>query len=75
LNTATVLTGGKHGTKIIGGILTAAGVISGLNPSLLPPSWLPWWAAIGGVAALVRGIVNTQNISTENAPLPPPVTR
>lgn len=33
---ATTLTGGKHGTKWIGGLAVASAVVSGIDPSALP---------------------------------------
>ena len=68
MNTATALTGGTHGTKWIGTALALAGAISGVDPAVLPPSWLPWVAGIGGVAALVRGFVNTSNQQSVTRP-------
>lgn len=63
MNTAVTLTGGKHGTKWIGGLLTAFGALSSIDPSMLPPSWLPYIALAGGLATVVRGAVNTANSS------------
>lgn len=60
-NAATVATGGKHGTKWIGGLTTAAAVISGIDPSVLPPSWLPWFMGAAGILTVLRGTVNTKN--------------
>jgi hypothetical protein len=61
MNAATTLTGGKHGTKWIGGLLTASAVLSGVDPSLLPPSWLPYFMGLAGLLTVVRGAVNTAN--------------
>lgn len=58
---ATALTGGKHGTKWIGGLMTASAVISGIDPSILPPSWLPYFVGFAGLLTLARGAVNTAN--------------
>jgi hypothetical protein len=63
-NTATTLTGGKHGTKLIGGLTIASAVLSSIDPGTLPPSWLPWVTGVSGLLMLVRGAVNTQNINT-----------
>jgi hypothetical protein len=60
-DTATNLTGGSHGTKVIGAIATATSVISGIDPALLPPSWLPYFGGVLGLLTLVRGFVNTKN--------------
>lgn len=60
---ATTLTGGKHGTKWIGGLAVASAVVSGIDPSALPPSWLPWFTGVAGILMMVRGAVNTQNIN------------
>ena len=61
MNTATIVTGGTHGTKWIGGAIAAAGSLSQIDPALLPPSWLPYVAILGGLATLCRGFVNTTN--------------
>lgn len=61
MNAATTLTGGKHGTKWIGGLLTASAVLSGVDPSVLPPSWLPYFMGLAGLLTVVRGAVNTAN--------------
>lgn len=61
MNAATTLTGGSSGTKVIGALTTAAAVIAGIDPSVLPPSWLPYFMGIAGILTLVRGIVNTKN--------------
>lgn len=60
-STATTLTGGTHGTKILGALATASGVISGIDPSLLPPSWLPYFTSVLGLLTLARGFINTKN--------------
>jgi hypothetical protein len=61
----TTLTGGKNGTKWIGGITVASAVLSGIDPSTLPPSWLPWFTGIAGVLMLVRGTVNSANAQNQ----------
>lgn len=66
---ATTLTGGKNGTKWIGGLMTASAVLSGIDPSVLPPSWLPWFMGIAGLLMLLRGAVNTANINAQNPPV------
>jgi hypothetical protein len=58
---ATTLTGGKHGTKWIGGITIASAVLSSVDPTTLPPSWLPWVTGVAGLLTIVRGMVNTAN--------------
>jgi hypothetical protein len=58
---ATTLTGGQHGTKVLGTLATATAVISGIDPTLLPPSWLPYFGGVLGLLTLVRGFVNTKN--------------
>lgn len=60
-DTATKLTGGKHGTKVIGGLTVATAVLSSIDPSTLPPSWLPWVTGLAGLLTMVRGAVNTAN--------------
>lgn len=59
--TATNLTGGKHGTKLIGGLMTLSGILSGVDPAVLPPSWLPYFMGIAGLLTVVRGAINTSN--------------
>jgi hypothetical protein len=68
MNAATTLTGGKHGSKWIGGITMASAVLAGVDPSTLPPSWLPWITAISGALMLVRGSINTANINAQSQP-------
>jgi hypothetical protein len=60
-DTATTLTGGSHGTKVLGTLATASAVISGIDPTLLPPSWLPYFGTVLGLLTLARGFVNTKN--------------
>lgn len=60
-DTATTLTGGTHGTKLLGTLATASAVISGIDPSVLPPSWLPYFTGALGLMTLLRGFVNTKN--------------
>lgn len=60
-DTATALTGGKHGTKWIGGLTLASALVSGIDPTTLPPSWLPWFTGVAGILMVVRGAVNTSN--------------
>lgn len=65
MNAATMLTGGKHGTKIIGmagAVLTA---VSALDPALLPPAAMPYIVGAGFLLTLLRGFVNTQNLNAE----------
>lgn len=58
---ATTLTGGKHGTKWIGALTTASAIISGLDPTVIPPKWLPVFMGVAGILTVVRGAVNTAN--------------
>lgn len=60
-DTATILTGGEHGTKWAGVLTIASSIISGLNPSTLPPSWLPYIGTALGAITLARGFVNSKN--------------
>lgn len=60
-DTATTATGGKHGTKLIGTITTATAVLSALDPTVLPPSWLPYFMGVAGILTVLRGVVNTKN--------------
>jgi len=55
------LTGGKHGTKWIGALTIASAILSGIDPSTLPPSWLPWITGVAGAVTLARGAINSQN--------------
>lgn len=41
-NVATTLTGGQHGTKWSGALVIASSILSGIDPSTLPPQWLPY---------------------------------
>lgn len=61
MNTATTLTGGKHGTKLAGAITVASAILSGIDPSVLPPSYLPYIAGLMGLLTIARGFVNTSN--------------
>lgn len=61
MNTATTLTGGKHGTKIAGGLIIASSVLSSIDPSTLPPAWLPYFTGFLGALAFARGFINTKN--------------
>jgi hypothetical protein len=60
-NTATILTGGQHGTKWAGILTIASSILSGIDPSTLPPSWLPYIGAVLGAITFARGFVNTAN--------------
>lgn len=63
-STATTLTGGTHGTKWIGILTAASSIFSGLDPSVLPPSWLPFIGTAFGLLTLARGFINTKNAKT-----------
>lgn len=71
-DTATTLTGGKHGTKWIGGIIMAAGSVAAADPALVTSVLTSIAGARGpglamvllGAAALIRGGVNTKNSQT-----------
>lgn len=57
------MTGGKqNGSKYIGGIMAALGVLSSIDPSTLPPSAMPYVAAAGGLLFLLRGFINSRNL-------------
>jgi hypothetical protein len=60
-NMATTVTGGSHGTKWLGILTIASSVLSGLDPSVLPPSWLPYIGTGLGLLTLARGFINTQS--------------
>lgn len=58
---ATTATGGKHGTKWLGILTAASAVIAGIDPSVLPPQWLPYIGTGLGLITLARGFINTKN--------------
>lgn len=58
---ATTLTGGQHGTKVLGALTIASSILSGLDPSTLPPQWLPYIGTGLGLITLARGFINTKN--------------
>lgn len=58
---ATTATGGKHGTKWLGALTTASAIIAGIDPTVLPPSWLPYIGTGLGLITLARGFINTKN--------------
>lgn len=58
---ATIATGGKHGTKLAGALVVASSVLSQIDPSTLPPSWLPYIGTVLGLITLARGFINTKN--------------
>lgn len=58
---ATTATGGKHGTKWLAGLTIASSIISGIDPSTLPPQWLPYIGTGLGLITLARGFINTRN--------------
>lgn len=60
-DTATTITGGTHGTKVLGAIGTATAILSGIDPSVVPPSWLPYMGTVLGLLTLARGFINTKN--------------
>jgi hypothetical protein len=68
MTTPTTLTGGKHGTKWIAGIGMATAVLSGVDPNVLPPSWLPYFMGAMSLLTLARGVVNTANIDAQDQP-------
>lgn len=61
MSTATTLTGGQHGTKVAGALTAASSILSGIDPTVLPPSWLPYIGAVLGLLTLARGFINTKN--------------
>lgn len=67
---ATTLTGGKHGSKWIGGLVTALTVVSQIDPAMVPPKAMPYIAGAGGILFLLRGFVNSRNIDAVEAPKP-----
>jgi hypothetical protein len=60
-DTATTLTGGQHGTKVLGALTTASAILAGIDPSVLPPQWLPYIGTAMGLLTLARGFINTKN--------------
>lgn len=64
----TTLTGGKHGSKWIGGIVMVLTAVSQIDPALVPPKAMPYIAGAGGLLFLLRGFVNTQNIEAQKQP-------
>jgi hypothetical protein len=64
-DTATNLTGGSHGTKIIGVLMTVLGTVAGVNPAAVPPSWVPYILGAGGLLTVLRGVINTRNEKKE----------
>lgn len=60
-DTATLATGGQHGTKWLGILTAASSIISGVDPTVLPPSWLPYIGTGLGFLTLVRGFINSRN--------------
>jgi len=62
-NTATNLTGGSHGTKVIGALMTILGTVAGLNPAVVPPQYAPYILVAGGLLTALRGVINTSNTS------------
>lgn len=57
----TTLTGGTHGTKWLAGLTIASSILSGLDPSTLPPQWLPYIGTGLGLITLARGFINSKN--------------
>ena len=74
MNAATTLTGGKHGTKIIGMAGMVLTAVSAIDPALLPPAATPYILGAGFLLTLLRGFVNTQNINAEQGPSMPTST-
>lgn len=67
-NTAVTLTGGKHGTKVVGILTAASSVLAGIDPTVLPPSWLPYIGTLLGVLTLARGFINTKSTVAQPQP-------
>ena len=63
MNAATTLTGGKHGTKVIGMVGALLTAVSAIDPTLVPPAAMPYIAGAGFLLTILRGFVNTQNQS------------
>lgn len=63
MNAASNLTGGTHGTKWVGLLTMASSILAGIDPSVLPPSWLPYIGTGLGLVTLARGFINTKNSS------------
>jgi hypothetical protein len=61
--TATTLTGGRHGTKWLGALTAVSGILQGIDPTAIPPNWLPYITGFLGLATVVRGVVNSSNQS------------
>lgn len=51
----------NHGTKALGTATAVVGVLGGVNPAVVPPSWAPWIMALAGLATIGRGFQNTAN--------------
>lgn len=68
MDALTTATGGTHGTKVLGALATASAVISRIDPTVLPPSWIPYVGGFLGLMTLVRGFINTKNINAQNQP-------
>lgn len=58
---ATTLTGGQHGTKWAGALTLASSIVAGIDPSTLPPQWLPYIGTVFGAITLARGFINSRN--------------
>lgn len=69
MSTATVLTGGRRGPQIIGALNLAAGALASVNPALLPPSWLPYFMVISGLATV---FFKPPNAAPPPTPVPQP---
>ncbi len=58
---ATIATGGRHGTKWLSAIGLAASAISAIDPSTVPPQWLPYFGSALFALTMARGFINTKN--------------
>lgn len=61
-----------HAPKITNGITVATGILSSADPSLFPPSWLPY---VMGLNAILNIAHNVQHNAQTTPALPPPVPR
>lgn len=61
-----------HGTKILGGLTTALGVLGTVDPTVLAgalgPKGMSYVTAVAGILTVLRGV---QNTNAQNTPQPP----
>ena len=61
-----------HGPKLVNGVSVAAGVLSGVDPAALPPSWLPWVMAVNAALNIAH---NVQHNAVAPMPSGPPIIK